>query len=395
MLKLNSRFLFIMVMILPLVTVFSQDQDGEVLEAEVQKTFKNQEVIDSLVLLLMNEHESPQKVVNYLKLSDLHKDQDHAEALRYSQEGLSLASRIGDMEGMLQCELSVAHIYMSYIVDFDKAISSYDEALELAVELDDRESEMLAYKGKSYVYGALGNFEAAEDYLGHALSIAEELDDTERISSYNGYLGGLYEENDQMDKAMLCYEKVVDIERSGKFQTTTDNSILVVAHYYFLKEDMDQAIHFYRIALKRFQRDQNYRWQSYTHSELARLHMKQGNFERAESHAINGLSLAQDFDLSKEISDNYLVLIDVADSLGKHELSDRYQKAYDTLASHLERDKELINSDITPAQLAANTASSKEEVKATEPAMNRFVNTLIIAFPVGLLLLLMAKPSKN
>jgi len=368
----------------------AQDADGVTQEEFEHVIQENQSVIDSLIALLMNDEETPEKVQIYIQLCEQYLQNDHSHALQYAQEGLTLAVKIEYTQGRLDCYMSIAHIHLAYTLELSQALSSYEKALDLARELKDRRSEMSILRGIAGVYSQLGNLEAAKDYFSMSLDIAKELKDDVEISKLNSYLGGVYEEMGDTLTALKYYNEVLETERRTKFQNTSNAALNTIAHYYFLNGDIAEAIRFYRIAMKRFQRVQDNRWLSYTHSQLAHLYFTEKNYERAEEHAINGLSIAQQFDLNKEITDNYKILIDIADSMGKPELAERYRKSYENMLSDIRQHADLLNSKLeTTPPMVVNT-----ETKSTN-AMNRFGMAAVISLPVVILLMLVAWPRRK
>ena len=398
--KSNGKTFFVFLLgLLLLQFSYAQDHDQDGVEiVEVSKKeiiYEDQEEIDSLIMLLMNSEDGPEKVKNYIQLSDLYLNRNYSEALKYAQEGLALSSSIQDMEGMLDCQMKIAFIYLSYMVDLEKAIIAYEDALEIAMELDDKWSQIAIYRGMSVLYSSLKNFNAACDYMEHALILAEELGDQNEISTINAHLGGIHEDEGDTLTAIMYYEKVLKIEEDGSFENTSNASLVAVAHLYFLKNDLREAIKYYRISLKRFQRSQDYRWQSYTHSQLAQLYFSEKNYDKAESHAINGLTLAEDFNLTKEMTDNYLILVNIADSLGKHDLSERYRQAYDTLMAKISKDEKLLNSKVDLVELVEDTTSESSHQAEKKSAISRFIEAGIISLCVVLLILFMIMPSRK
>ena len=371
----------------------AQDADGVTDEFE-EAMHKNQARIDSLITLLISSDESPEKVDIYIKLSNEYLQQDYNTSLKYAKEGLTLAFKIEDLEGILDCHMTIAYIHLAFTLDLQAALSSYEDALQLAQDMGRVEDEMIIYRGISNVYGQLGNYDAAEDYMTQALKIAEEMNDESAISSINAYLGSMFEEDGDTTMALVYYKAVYEIEQRSKFENASNPSLITIAHYHFLTGDIKEAIRFYRIALKRFQRDLDNRWLSYTHSMLANLYLSTGNFERAEAHAINGLSIAQHYNLTKEITDNYHILIDIADSLGKPELADRYKKAFEAMQARIREDADLLNAKVNDIVIPESKEIEQANANSGD-GMNRFLMAILISLPVVLLILFMSMPARS
>lgn len=383
-----ARIFFSIVLCSQLFPSFAQEDENE-LEHDIA-VHENQEKIDSLITTLMNEHSSPEKVDTYLELSNEYLVQDHEKSLKYAKEALGVAFEVGDREGILDCHMAIAYIHVGFTLDLQAALSSYEDALEIAKELDKKRDLLAIYRGIGNIYASLTNFDAAEDYMIRALHIAEGLDDDREISALNAYIGSLYEEDGDTTSALDYYAAVVEIEKKTKFHNASNPSLIIIAHYYFLTDDIFNAIKFYRIALKRFQRNLDNRWLSYTHSRLAHLYLSQGNYDKAEAHAINGLSIAEQFKLSKEVTDNYLILVDIAKAQGKHDLAARYQKVYDELIADIREHADLLNSKADDIESDELPAAQADLGSAKQADPFRFLTAAIICLPILLFALLMA-----
>lgn len=305
--------------------------------------------LDTLISVLTYEQENVRTVNAYLSLSEEYvRSTEYENGLTYAILGRDLANKIGDQRGELDGLLAIAHLNLAYYLDFEKSLEYYDEALILAEALDSDKDRVSVYRGLTAVYASVENYQTALAYNTKAISIARNSGDDRQVSDLSAYGGDIYEELGDSAKAMEMYQEVVDIEKSNNFSETSNASLAIVGHYYFLKGDVDKSLKHYRSALTRFERLQDWRWVSYLHSEIATVMNFSGDLDRAEKHALKGLSIAQELDLNKERGDSYYVLAAIYRSKGDDENAIKYQSAYDDLMDSVLvklEDREIPNTD--------------------------------------------------
>ena len=307
----------------------------------VQVNYTNAQQIDSikldtLIAVLTLQQENIRTVNAYNELSQDYIDIfDFLTGLKYAELGLDLSRKIEFKEGELRALCGLGHIYLAYYLDFEKSVSYYDQALVVANELNADEYKIQIYRGYTTIFATQGQYELSLSYNEKAIEIAEKIKDDQTISDLNAYGGNIYEETGDTAKAMLMYEEVVRIESATNYRYSSKAALITVAHYYFLKGDIDKSLKQYRIAMKRFERLKDLRWVAYTHSEMSKVYLAAGILERAEQHGLAGLEIAEDLDLLKEKSDNCLVLSQVYTELKNDSLANLYKVRYDSLMAEI------------------------------------------------------------
>lgn len=343
--------------------------------------------IDSLIMLLMNDNADELRVDVYSALSNEFLTIDYSRSIEYSNLGLKLSEDLDYTEGVLESKMALAHINLAYLVDYPVAKKHFRDAVPVAQTLRDTESEMKIYKGLSHIYGAVGNYEMAKSYNQKAMDIAIELDNYPYISALNANMGGLSEEKGDTVAAIDYYAEVLAIERKYDFKETSSASMIAVARYYFLIDDLGQSIKYFKIALKNFERLNDHRWESYTHSEMAKIYVFKGDLEKAELHAIAGLEIAEKNKLKKELGDNYLALATIYTQMDSSKKAQEYSQAYDSLQA-------TMNANVGDNEVP-ETIAPKVEASKTADKMNGFLMAILICLPVILVVILTGMPAKK
>lgn len=342
-------------------------------------------VIDSLIVELMKEPEDTSKVQLYNSLSDEYLPIDYTRSVEYSDLAHDLSENIKYDLGLLTSSLALAHINASYIQDFESAKSYYDEALPLAQKLADKTAELAVMRGLSNLFSSNKKWDQAMDYNQKAVEIAETMNDYAHLSDLYAYRGGMFEDQGDKAAAIDAYAEVLALERKHDFTNTTNAAMIAVARYYYLIEDPGQALKYYKIALKNFERNQDIRWQSYTHAEMAHLFLFKKDPEKAEKHGLRGLEIAENNKLNKEIGDNYLALIAVYTAMDSTSKVEHYTKLYDSLQ------QSLVPIDGV-AELVAPADQQAKKNNNSSGGINGFLQALFILVPVVIGALIAGRP---
>lgn len=374
--KLRMRILLFIVIVLSALNVKAQYLDSL--------------RVDSLVGLLMNDERTIEKVQVYRQLSFEHLNVDHNASLNYSEKGLKLAEELDYTAGVFNSKVDLGRLYMNYNLDLDKALGYFVDAEKLVDQVEVLDQINL-YRGMSGVYFSMKNYDKAKFYNEKSQELAEPLGEYQRVSDLKAYMGSLYEEIGDTATALTYYAEVLDLETENNFSETTNASLISVAHYYFLIDDVDNSLKYYRIALTKFERMMDQRWTAYTHSEMARIFVLINDVDRAQKHAERGLKIAKEFSLQKEIGDNYKALAFIGEQIGDSDQAKTYNKLYQELQDSLSG---LQFNPVLPELNEEENVSENSDDKACL-CNNRWVQTGIILIPVLLLILMMGRPRKS
>jgi len=325
-------------------------------------------------------------------------NEDSRTALKDALKAHEAATLLDYSDGVLRASIVISDIYINYQLDYYKGLEYLWKAHALAQEKEDFSKEASILRNIAFVYYTQGNYKEALSYFNQALDLAKEsLGDTE-VSQIHAYIGAMYEESNEMDKALLHYLSVLAIERARNFENTLPVSIITIAHYYELKEDFVTANNYYLQALKQFQESKDVRWAAYTYSQLCHLRILQNDFVAAREFGELGIALAEKHLLGKELADNHEALAVANDSLHNYEAAYRHQKQYTLLRDSLfniEKAEQLsilqssIDSELKDTELRRLRSEElrMREAQEMEQANQSLFNSIVFIVLGGVLLL--------
>lgn len=340
--------------------------------------------IDSLIVSLMNDSKDSIKVNTYNQLAEEYLNIDVNQSAEYARMAKKMALEINYAKGLMFACMKIGFIEMSYFLNYNEAENNLSEALDIANSLNDKESLVLIYKWLSFVSSSTKNYQASLDFNEKAESIAKELNNDIVLSELYAYKGGVYEEMGDTSMAISVYKEVFEIEKKNNFRETSSAARIVIARLYLLQDDFENALKYYRIAIKTFERANDFRWLSYTHSEMAALHILDKNLEQAEQHGLKGLEIAETNNLLKEQADNCRVLVKVYDALDSNALSKKYQDKLSLLD---------VNTNLSiQAPVIVDESTVENQSSKKENQLFRVLMSLILVLPV-ILIWIIIKPN--
>jgi tetratricopeptide (TPR) repeat protein len=110
--------------------------------------------------------------------------QNFTKAIEYANTALEIAIEVGDREKQSACYGNLSQAY-SYLGHFTKAIEYANTALEIAIEVGDKRTQALCYGNMYFAYDGLKDFETAAEYQMKSLQMAIDIED--KGSQADGY----------------------------------------------------------------------------------------------------------------------------------------------------------------------------------------------------------------
>ncbi|CAH3040182.1 unnamed protein product [Pocillopora meandrina] len=136
---------------------------------------------------------------------------DYISAERYGRKlALTITTKIGDRSGEASCYGNLGTVFGS-LGQYDKAEEYLQKALVITNEIGDRGGEASCYGNLGTVFKSLGQYDKAKEYLQKALVIRTEIGDREGEATDYGNLGTVFRSVGQYDKAEEYLQKALVI----------------------------------------------------------------------------------------------------------------------------------------------------------------------------------------
>ena len=170
-------------------------------------------------------------------------------ALQSWQQALQIAQEIKDRNGEGQ---SLGNLGLAYhsLGDYPKAIDYHQQSLAIAREIKNRNGEGKSLGNLGLAYHLLGDYPKAIDYQQKFLTIARETKDRNGEANALGNLGIAYYSLGDYPKAIDYYQQSLKIKREIKDRNGEANALGNLGNAYYFLGDYPKAINYHQQVLK-------------------------------------------------------------------------------------------------------------------------------------------------
>lgn len=242
--------------------------------------------------------------------------QSPPDAILYGKEALELADRIDYGQGIA---LATKYIGLGYYFqgDYWEAINSWQESLQAFESIGDQVGVSNILNNIGAVYNNEGDDTRALDHYLRSLKVAEEIPDTMRIVVASINIGTIYLKKEAThDLAQEYYLAALPmIEKLG--DDVAEGTVTVnIGEIYFQKQEYDTALYYFERSLNAFRRS-NHGNIPYSLTNIGKVYMKRGEFERAIEVQKQGYEIARQSDAKLEMTSTLLGLAETYTQAGQ------------------------------------------------------------------------------
>jgi signal transduction histidine kinase len=173
---------------------------------------------DSLVKLSSTLSDKVERCRIFLELSRLYQKSDTVQSKSYRQKALALAAQLNDDQQKLKAHLVFAKHYLTTRY-FDEARTHTDKALSLVKPNGNNEDLATIRYYSGCIHLSQGNSRKALDEFIQSYRLAEASGDSDLQAHVNSSFGVIYQQQNQLDSALVYYKKSFDY-----FERTTGNT---------------------------------------------------------------------------------------------------------------------------------------------------------------------------
>jgi signal transduction histidine kinase/DNA-binding response OmpR family regulator len=236
--------------------------------------------IDSLKALLPTF--SGQERVHLLcSLSKAYRSIDPNEGIKYAEEGLSDAKKIGYLKGEAT---SIRLIGSNYVIlgNYKMAMVNARQALQLLKELENEKLEIAATLNLiGIIYYKISDYDNALEYYLMSLKISEEIEHKKGIANSMNNIGNVYSNILKYEEALKYLLKAYEIKQEiGNVRelATTANNIGIA---YAKLSNISKALEYYQISLRLKKENKDYQSYASTLNNMGEMYFDQKNYNEA------------------------------------------------------------------------------------------------------------------
>jgi predicted ATPase len=219
---------------------------------------------------------------------------EYREALAAWDQVRALRRQMDDRRGTLEALLHMGHLARRHLGEPTQALQYVHDALDLAVELDDRarQSELLNTLGiiewqQGAYTNALGHYE-------QALQLSRDLGDTAHVGLMLNSLGVTLRSLGRYDEALAHLQVAVATNRQAGQRLLEGHGLAVLGDVYRDRGEYDQALHHYRASLDLRREIGDRRGEGWMLHAVALVYAVQNVYTRARDYVAQALAIAEE-----------------------------------------------------------------------------------------------------
>ncbi len=215
------------------------------------------------------------------------------KAISYYEQALAISLEIGDrrVQGNPLGNLGLAYRELGEV---EKAISYHEQALAISLEIGDQRGQSSNLSNLGDAYYQLREVEKAISYYEQALAIAQEIGDRRVQGAVLGNLGNAYRELREVEKAISYYEKCLAIVQEIGDRRVQGNHLGNLGLAYRELGEVEKAISYYKKGLAIAQEIGDRRNEGSWLGNLGNAYYQLGEVEKAISYYEQALAIAQE-----------------------------------------------------------------------------------------------------
>ncbi len=174
-------------------------------------TARNQHTIDSLQNTIKSASEDTIKLAAFISLSDQFKDSNSDRAIEYAQQALALAIKLDNQKSVGRIHNKLGDLYW-YKGDYGSSSEHYFEAITIFEKLNDKASIADCYRNIGWIYFYQENYNQSLIQYFKALDINTGLNRGKEIAENYNDIGLVYIEQKKYKEAIDNYNSALKIQ---------------------------------------------------------------------------------------------------------------------------------------------------------------------------------------
>lgn len=297
---------------------------------------------------------------NLVSIGNVHRSLNRfSEAIDVFKQAIEIAKDIEDFqsEGLLLYRIALSFFD---ITDFNKALEYSLKSANLLI-INNIENELAdTYNFIGYIHYSLKNSDLAQEYYQKAYSLYLKETDIKGMSSTLNNLGIIFNEKKDNTKALEYYSKSLEYSKQLKddegLSTALNNIGLMYVELGQIDKGIDSYFQSLKYSIKLFDKS------SYanTFNNIAAAHLKAGNLEKAEEYVFKALPFVKKLSELGYVQESYQILAKIYSKKGQ------YKKAFDYQALEIAYSDSLYlqqnTSSISEMQTRFETEAKEKEI---------------------------------
>ena len=345
---------------------------GENIYAQKQ----GQAFIDSLLREIPKQKEDTNKVILLHRLSDAYKFTDPGSGIKYGEQNMELATKLGWKKGIAAINSDIANNYQSKAA-YAKATDYFSRSLHGYEEIGDKDGAAGAKGSIGTTYFLQADYDKGLEYLLDALKITEEIGDKKYTALFSGNTANIYSVKGDNHKADEYYFKALKIYEELGNKQGMETISGGIANSFQIQARLPEALEYYGKAMKLSEELVNKIHFAAFNNNIGTLYKEQGNYPKAFEYFFKALKVEE------ETSNKSGACMSLGNIGGLYDKQGDYTMALEYLFKALSASEETGSKRDVAIQLG-NIGNTYAEQKDFPKALEYYNKSLKIREELGL-----------
>lgn len=227
-------------------------------------------------------------ILNDISMAYWHISLDHS--VEYASEALELAINLNDKKGTADALNRLGNA--EYLrTNYHDALDHYNHSLEIRLDIDDQEGILGSYNNLFLVHDQMGKKDISVHFLQKALELSVELEDKSEIAHYSNLMGSINIELHEFDRAEANIKRALDIYQIIEDSAGIASSYHNLGRMYQTMSLYDKALEQFFIALQLFKDINNINGIASVNNNIGIIHKHLNNYDIALDYYYQSLEI--------------------------------------------------------------------------------------------------------
>lgn len=337
-----------------------------------------QQKIDSLEILL--EKSSGLKKTKIIEqLIEEYMTISPVKSISLAKEGLSLSEEFSLTEERINF-LSNLGLAYRLIGSYNQSLEYYLKILVIAEEKNDSLKLSQVKNDIGNVYNYLGNLDKALKYYKESLQIREKQKDTLNIAKSLNNIGNIYKNFGKLDTALAVLSQALEYKKLMNDKEGTATTLKNIGNVYFSMNNPDSAFKYFGLALNIEENRGDSIGIANSFIMLAKTYFDINNFEKAESFANKALEISERTEVKHFLLSCYRLLYNIKAKLGNYKDALYYNEKYLEVRDNIYADD--INKQALEIEAIHNLSQKEKQVHELELNKKTLQNNIFVIIAI-------------
>lgn len=254
---------------------------------------QQEEIIDSLLLVLNKSADDTSKVNVLCELAWDNKDNKPELALEYAEKALKLSGEINFNKGAASSCNTIGIIYYTH-GNYDKALVFYFKSLSIFENTGNKKGIAGSYNNIANAYSSYGNNAKALEFYLKSLNSYKVLAEKTGIASCYMNIGSVYFSDKEYEKALEYYLKSLKFYEEPGYKQELALCYLNIGGIYYARADYYIAVEYYTKSLKIVKELGDKPSMASSYNNIGLAFMAQNRYTEAKSQFALALNMAKE-----------------------------------------------------------------------------------------------------